>query len=178
MDTRILLAKLFLASDQIDKAMLDASDIVDLAPNDARSHAIMAAAQLKLGELEKTGHSIERAEAVLSESLDAGNETVAALRLLTQVQVMQGKWNEAEDLVQRLRTYESEAAVSEQMLGLVYQGQQQNEKSIEAFKRAHDLDPEVPEPIMAVVQAYVRGNPGREPGRRRVRQFQTNYLVE
>ena len=61
MDARVLLAKLLLASDQIDEALMDAKDIVDLAPDDARSHAIMAAVQLKLGEFGKADRAIEQA---------------------------------------------------------------------------------------------------------------------
>jgi tetratricopeptide (TPR) repeat protein len=43
------------------------------------------------------------------------------------------------------------------LLGAAYLGKEQREKSIGAFKRAHELAPAAAQPLVALVQTYVRG---------------------
>jgi len=106
------------------------------------------------GLLMRTGQS-EQADEILWESIEAGNQSVETLKILTQVKLSQGKWGEAEQLAQRLESIGGEEAQAQQVLGLAYHGGNQKEDSLLAFRRAHDLDPNTPQPIAALVKAYV-----------------------
>jgi putative PEP-CTERM system TPR-repeat lipoprotein len=64
MNGRIMLAKILLASNEIDQATEDARDVVELAPDDARAHSIMAAVQFRLGDHEAAWESVEHALAL------------------------------------------------------------------------------------------------------------------
>ncbi len=99
-----------------------------------------------------------RADEILLKSIGAGNQSVDALKYLTQVKLMLGEWEQAEQLAHRLQSFEGEEAQSQQILGLVYQGRELHDKSIDAFRRAHELDPEVPEPVISLVEAYLKNN--------------------
>ncbi len=100
----------------------------------------------------------EEADEVLSKSIAAGNQTTEALRLSTQVKMMLGEWGQAEELAQCLNSIEGEEALSQQVLGQVYRSREQQDESIAAFKRAHELDPQAFQPVMALVQDYLRNN--------------------
>jgi tetratricopeptide (TPR) repeat protein len=90
--------------------------------------------------------------------MKAGNQSVQAIKLLTQVKLTLGEWDQAEKLAQQLKEVEGEEAVSEQVLGLVYQGREKPDESIDAFKRAHELAPDADQPVVALVQTLVRNN--------------------
>jgi tetratricopeptide (TPR) repeat protein len=98
----------------------------------------------------------EQADEILRESIEAGNQSIETLKLLTQVKLMLGKWEQAEQLAQSLESVEGEEAQAQQALGLAYHGSDQTDDSILAFRRAHDLDPNVPQPVAALVKAYVQ----------------------
>jgi cellulose synthase operon protein C len=100
----------------------------------------------------------QQADEVLRRSIGAGNRDPEVLKLLTQVKLMLGEWDQAEQLAQSLKSIDGQEALSEQVLGLVYQGRGQPEQSIAAFKRAHELAPDATRPVMALVQAYVDNN--------------------
>jgi len=100
----------------------------------------------------------DQADEILSKSIEAGNESVEALRLLTQVKMTLGRWGEAEQLAQHLKTFEGQESASQHVLGLVYQNRDQQDESIVAFSRAHDLDPNKADPIIALVKVYLENN--------------------
>ena len=100
----------------------------------------------------------DQADEVLSKSIEAGNQSVEALRLLTQVKLTLGNWEQAEQLAQLLKTFEGQESASQHVLGLVYQNRDQHDESIAAFKRAHDLDPRISEPVVALVKVYLDNN--------------------
>jgi tetratricopeptide (TPR) repeat protein len=104
----------------------------------------------------------EQADEILSRSIEAGNKSVEALRRLTQIKLMLGKWEQAEQLAQSLQLVEGEEARAQQALGLVYHGREQADESILAFRRAHELDPQVAEPMVALVKAYVKDGRSEE----------------
>ena len=105
--------------------------------------------------------------------MKAGNQSVQAIKLLTQVKLMLGEWDQAEKLAQQLKNVEGEEAVSEQVLGLVYQAREQPDESIDAFKRAHELAPDAGQPVVALVQTLVRNNKIGE-----ARQFLEKIVAE
>ncbi len=104
------------------------------------------------------GNKPAQADEVLLKSMKGGNRSVQAIKLLTQVKLMLGEWDLAEKLAQQLKDVEGEEAVSEQALGLVYQGREKPEESIDAFRRAHELAPDADQPVVSLVKTLVRNN--------------------
>jgi len=104
------------------------------------------------------GNNPQQADEVLRRSIGAGNRDPEALKLLTQVKLLLGEWDQAEQLAQSLKSIDGGEALSEQALGFVYQGRGQPEQSIDAFRRAHELAPDATRPVMSLVQAYVDNN--------------------
>ena len=111
----------------------------------------------KLGKSLIVKRKFSQADEMLQESIARGNRSVEVLRLLAQVKLSLGEWDQAEQLARQLQTVKGQEAVSQQVLGVVYQGKQEQEASIEAFKRAHELAPTSTQPIVSLVRTYVRG---------------------
>ena len=88
MEGRILLAKILLASNQLDQALEDANDILELAPDDTRAHSIMAAIQFRLGNIETAKQSVEQALA-----LDPGSQE--AILMQASMLVSKEKYKES-----------------------------------------------------------------------------------
>ena len=99
-----------------------------------------------------------QADEVLQRSINSGNRSVDAVKLLTQSKLAQGQWEEAENLARELQKIEGQEAISQQVLGVVFQGKEQTGESIEAFRRAHDLAPDAPQPMVALARTYIRDN--------------------
>jgi tetratricopeptide (TPR) repeat protein len=97
-----------------------------------------------------------QANEVLQESISKGNRSIDSLRLQVQLQLALGEWDKAEKLAKQLQKVEGQEAVSQQLLGVVYQGKQQQGASIDAFKRAYELAPDAPQPLTSLVKTYVR----------------------
>ncbi len=106
-----------------------------------------------------------QADELLQESMSRGNRGVEALRLLAQVKLSLGDWDKADQLARQLKQIKGQEALSEQVLGVVYQGKQEQEASIEAFKRAHQLAPNSVQPIVALVKTYMRSGKAEDARR-------------
>ena len=100
----------------------------------------------------------DQADEVLSKSIEAGNQSVGALKLLIQVKMALGSWEEAEQLAQQLNTFEGQESASQHVLGLGFENRDQQDESIVAFKRAHDLDPSISDPVIALVKVYLEND--------------------
>jgi tetratricopeptide (TPR) repeat protein len=87
-DGRIMLTHLMLASNQLDEALIDATEILEMAPGDARSHSLMAAVQYRLENFE--GALQEVAKAL---EIDPVNRDAILVR--SRVLITQKKYNEA-----------------------------------------------------------------------------------
>ncbi len=96
------------------------------------------------------------ADEILRKSFSSGNQSVEAIKLYAQAKLSLGEWEEAELLAKQLQKVEGQEVVSLQLLGLAYLGQQQQEDSIEAFKRAYRLAPNEVQPVVALVQTYLQ----------------------
>jgi tetratricopeptide (TPR) repeat protein len=99
---------------------------------------------------------LSQADELLQESISRGNRSVETIKLMAQVKISLGEWDKAEQLAKRLQQIEGQEALSQHVLGIVYQGKQEQEASIEAFKREHELAPASAQPIVALVRNYVR----------------------
>ncbi|MCP4874006.1 MAG: tetratricopeptide repeat protein [Gammaproteobacteria bacterium] len=107
----------------------------------------------------------QQADEVLLKSISSGNMSLEAIKILTQVKLSLGQWDKAEQLANQLQSVEGQEALSQQMLGIVYQGREDQDASIDAFQRAHELAPESAQPISALVQTYVRNGKVKEARR-------------
>ncbi|MBL4762188.1 MAG: tetratricopeptide repeat protein [Gammaproteobacteria bacterium] len=97
-----------------------------------------------------------QADEVLEESLARGNRSITALKLLAQVKLSLQEWDAAEKIAKLLQKVEGQESLSQQVLGIVYQGKQRHSESIEAFKKAYELSPSSTQPIVALVRTYMR----------------------
>ncbi len=181
----VLRAGIRIAEQQYDDAIVDLRTVLRDNPDSTRAMALIGQAYTALGStdlaMESYGKAFnlnprvpavtnayvtllirnnnpQQADEVLRRSIGAGNRSVEALKLLTQVKLMLGEWDQAEQLAQSLKSVEGQEALSEQVLGLVYQGREQPEQSIDAFKRAHELAPDASRPVMSLVKSYVDNN--------------------
>ena len=98
----------------------------------------------------------ESADTVLLNSISLGNRSLATVELLTQIKLLLQEWDMAEQLAKQIYEINGKEALSQQLLGLVYQGRQQREASINAFKRAYELSPSSSQPIMSLVKAHIQ----------------------
>ena len=96
-----------------------------------------------------------KADGVLMESFSGGSRSLEGIKLLAQVKLALGEWDKAEELAKQLKNIEGQEAASQQVLGIVYLGKEQQEDSILAFKKAHELSPESTQPIVALVRTYM-----------------------
>ena len=96
-----------------------------------------------------------QADEILEESFAQGNQSLAALKLLAQVKLSLQDWDAAEKTAKLLQNIEGQESLSQQVLGIVYQGKQRQGDSIAAFKKAHELSPTSTQPIVALVRTYV-----------------------
>lgn len=101
-------------------------------------------------------NNLVRAGEVLQQSIKSGNNSVDALKILTNVKLRLAEWDEAERLARQLRQFKGQEAVSEQVMGVVLLGREKQSESIEAFKRAHELAPDSIQPLVSLVRTYVR----------------------
>jgi len=99
---------------------------------------------------------INRANEVLERSFNRGNRNLASLKLLTQVKLSLKDWESAEKFAKLLQKRDGQEALSQQLLGVAYLGQQQYDESIDAFKKAHELSPSASQPVAALVRTYVK----------------------
>ncbi len=177
---------------QYDDAIVDLRTVLRVRPKSTKALALMGDAYTALGSVELAyeaygkafilspetvsianayaknlmqQNKLAQADEVLLESMRQGNKSIQTIKLMTQVKLMLGEWDIAEKLAQHLKNVEGEEAVFEQVLGLVYQGREQADKSINAFKRAHKLAPDADQPVVALVQTLVRNNKVEEARR-------------
>jgi tetratricopeptide (TPR) repeat protein len=97
-----------------------------------------------------------QADDVLQQSLQRGNNNIETIKLLAQAKLALGDWDRAEQLAKLLQQTEGQEALSQQMLGVVYLGRDQQQESIEAFKLAHEMAPDAAQPVVSLVRTYVR----------------------
>ncbi len=93
-DSRIMLGQILLASNQLDQALADAREISELAPDDARAHALMAAEQYRLENFAGARTEVRRAL-----DLDPGNNE--AMLVLARVLIAEDKHNKAIEILQK-----------------------------------------------------------------------------
>ena len=104
----------------------------------------------------------EQADETLLQSMSRGNNSLDSLKLLVQTKLALQDWDKAEQLAKQLKSMGGQEALSQQVMGVVLQGRQNIDASIEAFKQAHELAPTASQPVVALVQTYVKSGKSRE----------------
>jgi tetratricopeptide (TPR) repeat protein len=87
-DGRLMLAQLLLTANELYQAMLDATEILEMAPDDVRSHTLMAAVQFQLGNL-------EGAQKAVSKALELDANHADALLVQAQIMTSQERYDDA-----------------------------------------------------------------------------------
>lgn len=200
-ENALLLRSGFRISDrQYDDAVIDLRTVLRDNPNSIKAHALMGGAYLAMGSTELALESYykafefnpalpavanqlasifvrqnnpKRADEILLKSMQQGNQSLDSLKQLIQVKLALQEWEQAEKLAQQLKKVEGQEALTQQVMGIVFQGREQQGESIDAFRRAHELAPESSSPIVALVRTYVKN--GRTDD---ARQFLTSVISE
>jgi len=182
----LLQARFQLADEKLDDAVLSLRTVLRDNPDSIQALALLGQAYDAMGKTSTSNLAIESytkafqlspgtpeianrlasilirkrefslADEVLLESVAHGNRSVETIKLQAQVKVSLGEWDKAEQFARQLQEIEGQEALSQQALGVVYQGKQEQAASVEAFKRAHELAPASAEPIVALVKTYIR----------------------
>jgi tetratricopeptide (TPR) repeat protein len=181
----ILKADISISSEDIDQAIADLRTVLRDAPDSAQAMLLLAKAyhnggsyQLALDQYQRAyvaskkksyygkiyanyllqNGKLEKAEDVLIDMLNREPGDISTMKLLALVHLNQGDWVEAEVLADKIRRRGDSTAASDQILGAIYAGRQEYEKSIEAFKQAYAVVPEQTQPLIALVRIYIRAN--------------------
>ena len=105
--------------------------------------------------LARTGRA-ERAASVLEAALPTAPDNVAALTLLAQLHLSRGDWVAAQEVADRIRELDDPEGVSQQIMGAVYAGQRNYDKSIEALQDAYRSSAAPTRPMVSLVRTYLR----------------------
>jgi tetratricopeptide (TPR) repeat protein len=188
-DALLMQAGIQLADKEYDDAIVSVRTVLRDHPDSIRAMAILAKAHEASGSHELAIETYSRAfqlspgspvianplaakllsqrkatqaNEILQKSLANGNRSVDTFKLFAQVKLALGEWDKAEQLARQLQNFKGEEAHSQQLLGVVYQGKDKLNESIEAFKRAHELAPDATQPVVALVRAFVRSGKADE----------------
>jgi len=96
------------------------------------------------------------ADEIMLASIANGNRDLVSVQLLAQVKLALGQWEQSEPLSKELQSAPGQEAYAQQVMGVVLQGKNDPQASIDAFKRAHELAPKSSPPINALFQTYVK----------------------
>jgi len=97
----------------------------------------------------------DRAVKVLTDSLKTNPKDRGLLTALAQVYLIQKNWKGAEEIASHLKKLDQDNPVSDQILGRAYAGQNNFEKSIEAFQQAHENVPNGVNTMVAMTRLYM-----------------------
>jgi len=98
----------------------------------------------------------DRAIAILEDSLVASPKNPSLLLALAKLHIAQKNWGKAKEFVDDLAQLAQGRGVSQQLLGIIFAGQQEYEKSIDSFKKAHELSPDLSKSVSLLVSAYIQ----------------------
>ena len=97
----------------------------------------------------------DRSVKILQQSLKSAPKNRPLLTALAQVYLIQQNWKGAEEIAGYLKKLDKDDPLSDQILGRSYAGQNDLDKSIEAFKSAHETVPSGVNTLVALTRLYV-----------------------
>jgi len=179
----LLKSDLLLKENHVSKAITNLRMILRDQPNFAKARHMLAKSHLQAGSVELAKNNYlkaiqadqenikleleyiqllirtketDQAENRLQDLLLRIPKNVQALHMLAQVKLSKQQWDIARDLAKKIKSYGGPEALADQITGIAFQGKQQYGESISAFKKAHQALPMAIQPLMALVQTYVR----------------------
>lgn len=105
--------------------------------------------------LERRG-STERAEDVLKELANRWPRDTRILSALAQARLARGNWIGAQDVAEGIRRVGDDRHVADQIIGAALAGQNKYQESIGVLQNAYAAAPEAVQPLVSLVDAYVR----------------------
>jgi len=99
---------------------------------------------------------VERAEELLSETASRNPRDIEILAALGQVRLARQNWSGALAVADAIANAGGSKAISEQVRGAAFAGQNKPEETIAALKLAHEAAPDAVQPVVALVSTYVR----------------------
>ncbi len=96
------------------------------------------------------------AESAIQTFLASNPDHKLVLQAMAQIQLRKGDWTAAQEIAEHLRKIGGSEVLVEQILGLALLGENELDKSLMAFKRAHEASPNAPKPLLVLVQSYVQ----------------------
>lgn len=103
----------------------------------------------------KTGKT-DQAEELLEKVPLSGKNNVEILEELAKVKLRLSKWDDVERIAKTLESTEGGKATSSQMMGIVFSGRNEMEKSIEAFKMSYEQSPNKLRPLLSLISSYLK----------------------
>jgi len=100
--------------------------------------------------------ALGRAEDALIKILTREPRHLASLRALAQVRISRQNWIGAQEISDILAGLGDDKSVTSQIKGIVLQGQDKPEESINAYKDAQAAKPDAVRPMVSLVRAYVQ----------------------
>jgi cellulose synthase operon protein C len=104
----------------------------------------------------------ERAEKVLEKMMDTNPNDAFVMRSLAQAKITRGDFAAAQALADKAKLANSKSNLSDQILGAISSSQHDFEGTLSAFKRAHEVDPNDTQPIVAIVRTYMQAGKSKE----------------
>lgn len=105
----------------------------------------------------KTG-KIDQTEELLEKVSLSGQNNVRILEELAKVKLRLSKWDDVERIAKTLESIDGGKATSSQMMGIVFAGRNEMEKSIEAFKMSYEHSPNKLRPLLSLISTYLKTN--------------------
>ena len=100
--------------------------------------------------------SAQRAEDVLEDLANRQPNNLAILTTLAEVKLSRQDWSGAQEIGETIKRAGRNSAVADQILGAAYGGEQKFDASIAAFQSAAIAAPNAAQPMVALVQEFVR----------------------
>ena len=98
---------------------------------------------------------IDQAELLLEKIPVDGEQGIAVLEQLAEVKLKLAKWGEAERIAQKIKEIDGDTYKTAHIMGLVYSGTDQVNKSIDAFQTAYSESPDNFRPLQSLVDTYL-----------------------
>lgn len=104
----------------------------------------------------------ERAEKVLEQMMEANPSDAFVMRSLAQSKISRGDYAGAQALADKAKTVGNKNTLSDQILGAISSSKNDTEGTLNAFKRAHQTDPNDVQPIVAIVRTYMQAQRSKD----------------
>ncbi len=145
----MLLGQAYMLQGQIELGKEQYYRAIEANPNDAKIPVTFAGLLAQRQEF-------NQAENVLDRYLARDPNNIPALRAMAQVKLRRQDWLGAQQIAERLKSLEGGQTTSEQIEGSVLQGQQKFGASNEIFQQLYQKNPNLEQPLAAVVQNYMQ----------------------